>query len=194
MIRKCTEEDRDAIRELLDGAFRPSQYESRLRDLIVSGDETHEEWLVENASRIVGHILYTLAIDGSSAIGYHLAPIAIHPDFQNQGIGTRLIRETLEKEPIINESIFVLGDPQFYERFGFVKPASPSCPYDEGNKHFRALRWNDSREPFVIGYTSAFEQAEQDVDPNACPAESSIRHDHSIFNPEVGARPRSGVG
>ena len=163
MIRKCTDDDRDAIRELLDSAFRPSQYESRLRDLVVSGDDTHEEWLLENDSRIVGHILYTLATDGSSAIGYHLAPIAVHSDFQNQGIGSLLVRETLGMEPISSESVFVLGDPHFYERFAFVKPASPSCPYDEDNKHFRALRWKDSREPFVIGYASAFEQAEQDA-------------------------------
>ena len=36
--------------------------------------------------------------------------------------------------------------------------------------------------------------AEQDVDPNDCPAASSTRHDHSTINPEVGTRPRSGVG
>lgn len=165
MIRRCTDEDRDAIRNLLDSAFRPSQYESRLYDLVVNGYEDYEEWLVEKESRIIGHILYTRATDGSFSVGYHLAPIAIHPDFHNQGIGSQLITETLGKEPISNESVFVLGDPQFYERFGFVKPVSPLCPYDEDNKHFRALRWNDSHEAFVIGYASAFGQAEQATNP-----------------------------
>jgi hypothetical protein len=35
--------------------------------------------------------------------------------------------------------------------------------------------------------------AEQDVALNTCPAASSIRHDHSTFNPQSKPRPRAGV-
>lgn len=162
MIRRSTEEDHLAIRELLDKAFFPSRFESRLRSLVVTGGETFEEWVVERDSRIIGHILYTVATDGTSPIGYHLAPVSIHPDHQRQGIGSRLIRETLEMPPLADQGIFVVGDPDYYGRFGFVRPATATCPFDEGNRHFGALRWKDYRKPFVIGYAPAFHQAEME--------------------------------
>lgn len=159
-VRKTVASDRGAIHELLDAAFHPSRYESRLRDLVVDGEDTFEEWVIEKESRIVGHILYTLARDGDKVIGYHLAPVCVHPEFQKQGIGSQLIRETLAMQPIAEASVFVLGDPDYYERFGFSKTQTARCPFDENNQHFRALRWDDDEHnPFDIGYASAFEDA-----------------------------------
>jgi len=109
---------------------------------------------------VVAHILYTPATHGSTVIGYHLAPVAVHPDFQNQGIGAQLIRETLGLSPISSESVFVLGDPQFYERFGFTETTSARCPFDNDNEHFRALRWEGSQQQFEVGYAPEFMQAE----------------------------------
>src|SRR5690606_18436492 len=37
------------------------------------------------------------------------------------------------------------------------------------------------------------QEAEQGVALNTCPAASSIRHDHSTFNPQSKPRPRAGV-
>ena len=49
-----------------------------------------------------------------------LAPIAVHPDFQNQGIGSALINAGLNKANVLGEAlIVVLGNSQFYSRFGF---------------------------------------------------------------------------
>ncbi|MDB4673648.1 N-acetyltransferase [Verrucomicrobiales bacterium] len=163
MIRPSLECDSDAIRKLIDAAFAPSQYESRLREIVVRQNYLHSEWVVEQDSQITAHILYTSATHENSIIGYHLAPVAVHPDFQNEGIGTMLVRETLSLDPICNGSVFVLGDPEFYERFGFTRPVSARCPFDNNNEHFRALRWVDSEEPFTVGYSPAFEKA----DPNA---------------------------
>jgi len=158
VIRKSTEIDRAQIRALLDQAFHPSQYESRLCELVTLSDN-YFEWVVEQESRIIGCILYSPATNGSTRIGFHLAPVAVHVDFQGQGIGTRLIRETLALAPVRNESVFVLGDPNYYERFGFKKTTQAKCPFDQNNEHFRALRWEDNGEEFVIGYTPAFQAA-----------------------------------
>jgi putative acetyltransferase len=75
--------------------------------------------------QIVGHILFTNSvIKGYESIGSAiLAPLAVDPDFQNQGLGSSLISEGLK---ILVASgvklVFVLGHPDYYPRSGF-KPA-----------------------------------------------------------------------
>ncbi|GAA5494838.1 hypothetical protein Rhal01_01002 [Rubritalea halochordaticola] len=158
MIRKSTPSDSAAISELLLKAFSPSSYEAQLRVLVVSEDDFHE-WVLEVKGTIIAHILYSPALRSSTKIGYHLAPVCVHPDHQKQGIGTQLIRETLQSAELRDESIFVLGDPALYERFGFLKTWNARCPYDSSNQHFRALRWNTEDPKFAIEYPPAFTQA-----------------------------------
>jgi len=53
-----------------------------------------------------------------------LAPIAVHPNFQNKGIGSALVNNALNKTNALGEAlVIVLGHPQFYSRFGF-KPST----------------------------------------------------------------------
>lgn len=77
---------------------------------------------------IVGHVLFSY-IDLVSEVTYKvlgLAPLAVRSQFQNQGIGSALVREGLTKADSTRESIeIVLGHPQFYSRFGF----KPSVSY-----------------------------------------------------------------
>jgi putative acetyltransferase len=50
-----------------------------------------------------------------------LAPMAVHPEFQNQGIGSRLVMEGLERYRSLGHRIVVvLGHPKYYPRFGFT--------------------------------------------------------------------------
>lgn len=56
-----------------------------------------------------------------SISGYILAPLAVHSDFQRQGIATRMIehgKKILTEKGV--DVIFVYGDPKYYERYGFV--------------------------------------------------------------------------
>ncbi|WP_204103264.1 MULTISPECIES: N-acetyltransferase [Spirulina sp. CCY15215] len=73
----------------------------------------------------VGHILFTkahLTTDANIAIAI-LAPLAVVPDAQKQGIGGKLVQRGLE---LLSQAgfdlIFVLGHPEYYPRYGF-KPA-----------------------------------------------------------------------
>ena len=102
-------------------------------------------------------MLYSIAFRGPAKIGYHMAPVAVHPDFQRQGVGSALIAASLRTEPFERVPVFVLGDPAFYERFGFVEVVTARCPFDDGNAHFRARKWVEAEEPFSIGYVNAFE-------------------------------------
>jgi putative acetyltransferase len=82
--------------------------------------------VAEVDNNIAGHILFSyidLVIESSVKIlpVLSLAPIAVLPQFQKQGIGTALIQAGLEKADEMQEKmVIVLGSPSFYNRFGFV--------------------------------------------------------------------------
>jgi putative acetyltransferase len=166
MLRPATPADLTSIKELLDEAFAPSKFESMLVDFVFNSGEEFWGWVTEAESQLTGVVIYTLAFRDGVAIGYHLAPVAVHPNFQRYGIGSELITTTLNLPPISAASVFVLGDPAYYERFGFTQVTTAICPYEPSNEHFRALRWNEAAEPFSIGYSTSFKAVENASSPH----------------------------
>ncbi|MAX25193.1 MAG: GNAT family N-acetyltransferase [Phycisphaeraceae bacterium] len=77
--------------------------------------------------QIVGHILFTPAtihMPTEDVQGMGLAPMAVHPDFQFQGIGTNLLKAGINHMADMQiPYVIVLGHVDYYPRFGFV-PAS----------------------------------------------------------------------
>lgn len=77
--------------------------------------------------QIVGHILFTpVKLEAKEKVieGMGLAPMAVLPEFQRQGIGSQLVKAGLDViEKAKYSFIIVLGHPTYYPRFGFV-PAS----------------------------------------------------------------------
>ena len=105
---------------------------------------------------VVGHILFTQAkLTGCDrpVSAMILAPLAIHPDFQSQGIGGRLIKAGLEQLTGMGvDIVFVLGHPGYYPRAGF-KPAGVlgfEAPYPIPEKHSGAWMVQELRSG-VIG-------------------------------------------
>jgi putative acetyltransferase len=83
--------------------------------------------VADEGNRVVGHILFTPVVveQGTQrTVGMGLAPMAVVPDRQRQGIGSQLVRRGLE---ILRDRgcpfVIVVGHPQYYPRFGF-EPAS----------------------------------------------------------------------
>lgn len=81
------------------------------------------ELLKQGKTLAVGHILFTrMGIESVSGVvpAVALAPVAVLPEHQGQGIGSRLIRYGLETLARQGERIvLVLGHPEYYQRFGF---------------------------------------------------------------------------
>jgi putative acetyltransferase len=74
--------------------------------------------------RVFGHILFspiTIRTERGAVPAVALAPMAVHPEFQNQGIGSKLVREGLEQcRKLGHEIVIVVGHPNYYPRFGFA--------------------------------------------------------------------------
>lgn len=67
---------------------------------------------------IAGHILFSAMTARFRALG--LAPVSVAPGRRRSGIGGRLIRAGLERAKRDGwDGVFVLGDPEYYRRFGF---------------------------------------------------------------------------
>lgn len=94
---------------------------------------------------VVGHIFFspvTLAPENENLNAMGLAPMAVLPEFQNQGIGSALVRRGLEEcQKHGFEAVFVLGHPAYYPRFGFTpsKAKGIGCEYDAPDETFMVL-------------------------------------------------------
>ena len=83
--------------------------------------------------QVVAHILFTPVAIGDAPAGpatMGLAPLAVHPDFQDQGVGTRLVRAGLEACAAAGcEVVVTLGHPDYYQRFGFSPAVEEGISY-----------------------------------------------------------------
>ncbi|MBD3670537.1 MAG: N-acetyltransferase [Gammaproteobacteria bacterium] len=120
-IRPETSDDQESIRGLLQAAFE-SDAEARLVEALrQSGLELISLVAVEDGL-VVGHILFSpVTLDSDESIKIAgLAPMAVLPQLQKQGIGARLILEGLKACELQSyEVVVVLGHPQYYPHFGF---------------------------------------------------------------------------
>ena len=117
-------EERARVRSINEAAFgRPDEAD------LVGNLHTEGVALVslvaELEKRIVGHILFSrMSIEtaGRSLSAVALAPMAVLPEYQRQGIGGRLIRHGLDLLRGQGEQVaIVLGHPDYYPRFGFSR-------------------------------------------------------------------------
>ena len=73
--------------------------------------------------QVVGHILFsemTIDTEGGPVRAASLAPLAVRPDRQRQGIGSALVERGLQACRCRGHTIvIVLGHPEYYPRFGF---------------------------------------------------------------------------
>jgi putative acetyltransferase len=101
--------------------------------------------VAEIEGRIVGHILfYPIEIKSDDQVfpSLALAPMAVLPEYQKQGIGSRLVEEGLKKaRQLGSKSVIVLGHAAYYPRFGF-EPAGKwgiRPPFEVPDAVFMAL-------------------------------------------------------
>jgi putative acetyltransferase len=113
-----------AIRQINELAFAQT-LEADLVDQLRESCSDSVSLIAENAGVVVGHILFTPAVIEAEARfvpGMALAPMAVHPDWQRHGIGSRLVeRGVLHLRERRCPFIVVVGHPDYYPRFGFER-------------------------------------------------------------------------
>ena len=77
--------------------------------------------VAESDGQVIGHIFFSPMTFENERTGFlGLAPMAVLPEFQNQGVGSKLVREGLKQAGEQGfTAVFVLGHPEYYPRFGF---------------------------------------------------------------------------
>lgn len=134
MIRPAEPGDAQAIDAVHRAAF-PTAAEADLVARLEAGGHSAISLVAEREGAVVGHVLFSrMAVTGDGAAwrGLALAPVAVRPAFQQQGIGAELIRGGLAVARATGEEIvFVLGEPAYYGRFGFTAAAAApfASPY-----------------------------------------------------------------
>jgi putative acetyltransferase len=122
VIREEIGADKEAIREVNDLAFGGPD-EARLIERLRSDVLVIASLVAIEAERVVGHILFSelpVEADGAAIHAAALAPMAVRPERQRQGIGSSLVRRGLEICRARGiELVIVLGHPAYYPRFGF---------------------------------------------------------------------------
>jgi len=82
---------------------------------------------------LIGHIIYTICNgegENDNRAGALLAPLCVLKENQNEGVGSALVKQGLERlESIGTRQVFVLGDPNYYGRFGFQAEQHVMPPY-----------------------------------------------------------------
>ena len=163
-IRPERPEDYDAARAVSDAAFGAGSPEGGLVDALRDeGAHVPELCLVAlDGDDLVGHIVFSRARLASGHEVLALAPMAVVPDRQRAGIGSRLVREATERARATGYPlIVVLGHPEYYPRFGFEPAADHriEAPWEVPPEAWMVLPLPayDARARGVVTYAHAFD-------------------------------------
>jgi len=164
LVRTEQLHDAEAVRRVNVLAFGRAA-EGALVDALRGADGVTLSLVAEVDGQVVGHILFSpveIDRDGGHDIAVGLAPMAVLPEHQRHGIGSKLIRAGLDRlREAGHGAVVVLGHPDYYPRFGFTRASrfglrwEAECP-DEA---FMALELREGflgTQPGVIRYRPEF--------------------------------------
>jgi putative acetyltransferase len=159
-IRREKKSDIAAIRRVHQAAFG-GLGEADLVDTLQADGDAALSLIAWYGGEVVGHILFSrmTAVENRNLRAVALAPLAVLPSHQRLGIGSTLVRDALDWLKSDGEDVvLVLGDSDFYGRFGFSAEAARkfATPYD--GPHLQALALSDdgARAAGVLRYAPAF--------------------------------------
>jgi putative acetyltransferase len=123
-VRRETRRDVAETREVVAAAFGEEPVAELVDELRRASAWLDLSFVAEDDSGIVGHVCFTRGwVDAPRRVVevLVLSPLSVRPDRQRQGVGGRLVHETLRilrsrEEPLV----FLEGDPGYYPRLGFV--------------------------------------------------------------------------
>ena len=149
LIRPEQPSDFAAIAEVNRLAFGGEAEAALVAKLRASEDFVEGLSLVAvKGGQVVGHILMSrvrVRPEGGAARAFpalSLAPMAVRPELQNQGIGSRLVSFGLSEARRLGHGfVVVVGHPHYYPKFGFepARPKGLEAPFPVPDEAFMVL-------------------------------------------------------
>ena len=161
-IRPETSIDAATIRAVIEDAFSEVAYSDKTEQHIVealrAADVLPISLVAEDQHEILGHVAVSpVSISDGANDWYGLGPIAVHPSNQRCGIGTLLMNAAIDQLKTINASgCVLLGDPNYYHRFGFKVIQGLELPGVPA-AYFQALVLKDKTPQGRVRYHAAFD-------------------------------------
>ncbi len=163
-IRKEGPSDSQSIDEVTVAAFLDAPHTDHNEQFIVKAlresGALSVSLVAEANGEIRGHVaLSPVTISDGSDSWYGLGPLSVHPDNQRQGIGSLLVKSAIQELRNIDaHGCVLLGDPQYYHRFGFK---SYECLILSGVplEYFQALLLQGDLPKGTVSYHESFYSA-----------------------------------
>ena len=164
IIRNERESDAGAIRALTTAAFadvpQSRQTEAAIIDALrAAGDLTLSLVAVDEGDHVVGHVAVSpISINGDTDCGwYGGGPLSVRPYLQRSGIGTALVRAAFDRlREIGARGCVVVGDPDYYRRFGFTSDASSLVVREVPPENVLTLTLQDGVPAGTVAFHPAF--------------------------------------
>ena len=153
IIRNEIKSDATDISTINNQAFKEPD-EAKIVENLRKNNNLTISLVAEIDKKIIGHIAYSPIYNKNKEIvGIGLAPIAVLPSYQRQGIGSELVKKGNSIALLKGfKKIFVLGDTKYYCRFGFkvAKNYNYFSKFDPDANNFMILGENLEKEPEKI--------------------------------------------
>lgn len=168
--------DYSAVESLVQNAFVDVEFSDHQEHLLVKRLRKSAAFIPELAlvakieDEIVGYILYSkikIINDNQEYKVLAVAPLAVLPKKQKQGIGSALMHYSIEyaKTKLDYPAIIILGHPEYYQKFGFVAASkyAISAPFEVPDEAFMVLELTDGslrQISGVVNYPQEFWEGE----------------------------------
>ena len=161
LIRDERAGDADAITTVTRSAFAEAEHTSGTEALIIqalrAAGQLTVSLVAELDGNVIGHVAISpVRISDGAPCWYGLGPVSVLPTHQGLGIGSQLIRASLERlRASATHGCVVLGEPAYYSRFGFsthpqlVLPGVPA-------EYFQAMSFSGPMPAGTVEYHEAF--------------------------------------
>lgn len=163
-LRAETPDDAAAIGQVNTAAFGGPAEGDLVADLRRQGAAL-VSLVAETGGQVVGHILFS-PVEMEPPVPFRLAglaPMAVLPEHQREGIGSLLVREGLQRcRDLGIQAVIVLGHPEYYPRFGFAP----------GREHGISTEYDVPAEVFMV----------LELEPGVLQGVRGIAHYHPAFS------------
>lgn len=137
IIRDESAEDIDAIWSVVRDAFQ-SEVEADLASSLRADGDAVISVVADDDGKIIGHVMASRLSAPEGCVT--ISPVSVATDRQGEGVGSALMRETIERVRAGGWlAIFLLGNPAYYGRFGFTAAAADRYVTSYPKRNFMAL-------------------------------------------------------